>query len=163
MKRAYSLIMITLMIGSVFGTLAYYTFFTPNCPLPSGGTPTVLGSGFTNINGVGYTEINVTFTAEAQQIASSSITIRTTSFLDPTIPHLKNGACVTEPDAPFQVALQVTFSDAVSQAFPAFAYGGNPPAQSFGPYFITHQTLQAGVQSLQGQDYLNLFLNTNTA
>ncbi len=163
MKRAYSLIMITLMIGSVFGTLAYYTFFTPNCPLPSGGTPTVLGSGFTNINGVDYTEINVTFTAEAQQIASSSITIRTTSFLDPTIPHLKNGACVTEPDAPFQVALQVTFSDAVSQAFPAFTYGGNPPAQSFGPYFITHQTLQAGVQSLQGQDYLNLFLNTNTA
>ena len=94
MKRTYSLIMITLMIGSVFGTLAYYTFFTPNCPLPSGGTPIVLGSGFTNINGVDYTEINVTFTAEAQQVAASSITFRTTSFLDPTIPHLRNGACV---------------------------------------------------------------------
>ena len=163
MKRAYSLIMITLMIGSVFGTLAYYTFFTPNCPLPSGGTPIVLGSGFTNINGVDYTEINVTFTAEAQQVAASSITFRTTSFLDPTIPHLRNGACITEPDAPFQVTLQVAFSDGASQTFPPILYGGNPPSQSFPPYFITHGTLQAGVQSLQGQDYLNLFLNTNTA
>jgi hypothetical protein len=162
MKRTYLLIMIILMIGSVFGTLAYYTLVIPNCPLPSGGMPAILGSGVTNINGVDYTEINVTFTAKAQQVASSGITFRTTSFLDPTVPHLSNGSCITEPEAPFQLTLQATFGDGVSMRFPTITYGGNPPAQSFNPYFIQHGTFRAGVETFQGQDFLHLLFDANT-
>ncbi len=162
MKRTYALIMVILMIGSVFGTLAYYTFILPNCPSPSGGNPTILGSGTTNINGVDYTEVNVTFTADSQQVATSGITIRTISFLDPTVPHLSNGSCVTQPSAPFQVTLQAIFGDGYSMGFPTITYGGNPPAQSFNPYFIQHGILRAGVETFQGQDFLHLLFDANT-
>ncbi len=162
MKRTYSLIMITLMLGSVFGTLAYYTVIAANCPSPSGGTPIILGSGTININGVDYTEINVSFTAAAQQVTAGNIIIRTVNFLDPTVPHLINGSCMTQPEAPFQVSLQATFGDGYSMGFPTITYGGNPPAQSFNPYFIQHGTLKAGVETFQGQDFLHLLFDANT-
>jgi len=162
MKRTYSVIMVILMIGSVFGTLAYYTFIQPNCPSPSGGTPTILGSGTTNINGIDYTEINVTFTADSQQVTSGNTVIRAVSFLDPTVPHLSNGSCVTQPGAASQVTLEATFGDGYSMGFPTITYGGNPPAQSFNPYFIQHGTLRAGVETFQGQDFLHLLFDANT-
>ena len=163
MKRTYSIIIIILMAGSVFGTLAYYTLVTINCPTPVGGTPVLHGSRFININGTEYTRINVTFTAKGEKIASSSITFQAVSFLDPTIPHFTNGYCTTEPNAPFQVGLVVIFTDGASQALPTISFGGNPPAQSYGPIFISHGTEQAGVQYLQGENYVILLLSSNAA
>ncbi len=162
MKRSNAIIIILLMVGGTLATATYYTrFTTPDCGQPpTGGTPTLLGKvALTSVNGQAFWQQNVTFTAAGQQVVIGRVAFRTSSFFDPSLLHLKANACVTEPNAPFQMLLTVDFNDMTTLQALSFSYGGNPPTAPV-TLMTGHSNPQAGVRWLPGQSYISLLLST---
>ncbi len=164
MKRTNSLIIIvTMMVGVVAGAFIYSQALNLKCPTPpTGGNPETVGQvGFATVNGAPYLQLNVTFTAVDQVISigsSPSVSFKTSGFFDPNFSHLKNGACISEPNLPFQVGLQVSFNDGTTPEILYITYGGSPPANPTAA-FSGHQHPTAGVEWTLGTNYLTLLLS----
>ncbi len=162
MKRAYSLLIIALMLGGSVSALAYYLQFTPpDCGQPpSGGSPTLHGPvASTIINGQSYWWLNVSFTAVNQFVAIQSVSFQTTSFSDPNFPHLKGIACVAEPNLATQAGIRISFGDGVAETL-FMNYAGSS-STSNPPIFTSHTNPTAGLEWIQGTDFLTLLLSEN--
>jgi hypothetical protein len=162
MKRANALFITILMIGGIFGTIGYLRITAPpTCPPPPpGGTPTTYGQvGPVSINNRLYWEYNITFNGRDESVdISNYATFLTTDFVNPNFPHLVAGACIAEPNAPFQATIKVIFkSDGTSQDV-SFSYGGNPPVPPVSEY-TTHNNPQAGVLWSQGNNFISLLVS----
>jgi hypothetical protein len=163
MKRANALIIVIIMIGGIFGTIGYLRIIAlPSCPSPPpSGTPRTYGQlQPVTMNNKTYWEYNVAFngTGESVDIASFANFV-TTDFVNPNFPHLVAGACIAEPNTPFQATIRVTFkNDGTSQYF-SFSYGGNPPAPPVSRYTINHRP-EAGVLWSPGNNYTSLLVST---
>lgn len=162
MRRTNALLITIIMIGGIFGTIGYLRVIAPpSCPQPpQGGNPTTYGQASgVSINNRAYLEYNVTFAGTGESVdIGSYATFLATNFVDPNFPHLVAGACIAEPNAPFQATIKVTFkNDGASQYF-SFSYGGNPPAPPVNVY-TTHNNPQAGILWSQGNNYITLLVS----
>src|SRR5436853_2869464 len=164
MRRLNTIIIVALMIGGSVSILAYYIQYTqPDCGSPPlGGTPVTHGSlGSTTIDGQPYYQLNVTFTAELQQISIGPVSYQTSSFFDPNLSHRIGFGCGTDPNGTYSADITLNFNDGTPIEKLSIAFGGNPPVSGGTPLLTSHVNPRAGVERIRGTTFLTLILSHN--
>ena len=114
LRGPYAVFIIVLMVLGIVATAFYfYNASTQNpCGDPGPAKFAPIPDQTIDVNGQSktYAAIAANFTGTQQEEVISSVAFYTTAFNDPSIPHLINGSCASDPYAPASISVRVTFS-----------------------------------------------------
>ncbi len=114
LKTPYALFIIILMVLGIIATAFYfYNASSQNpCGNPGDAKFAALPAQTISVQGQPktYNAVAANFTKTQQEEVLSNVAFYTTSFDDPTIAHVINGSCGTDPFTPATVTVRITFS-----------------------------------------------------
>jgi hypothetical protein len=139
LRTSYALFIIILMVVGIAAT-ASFLFYNSGGQNPCGtpASPQFAAAPDQTITVDGqpktYFARSANFTGTGQTETIAGVTFSSTAFNDPSVPHLVNGNCVSDPSTPVTITVRVSFASG-GQYDLLLSYKGSsqPPAQSLTP------------------------------
>ena len=130
LKGPYALFIIILMVLGIIATAFYFYNSSSQNPCGDPGPAKFAALPDQIVNAKSYRAVAANFTGTRQEEVIAGVTFYASSLNDPSLPHLVNGSCASDPYTPASIVVDVTFSsNGLRESLP-LRFGGTTPYQT---------------------------------
>ncbi len=127
LKTPYALLIIAIMVLGIVATAFYFYNAANQNPCGDPGPAKFAPIPDQTIGSKTYAAVAANFTGTGQDEVISNVAFYTTALNDPSIAHLVNGSCASDPYTPASITVNVRFSGTGLQESLSLSFKGTTP------------------------------------